>query len=113
MLAVHNLSLHLKLNFIIRFSFSFLAFQIGAIYLWVYAYNVVRMSVEASLRTTQKNRFPVGNSSVALSMPEPICSSEPLLSQTDAITSEQNAETLPLARFERKPQVAYCLRSLC
>lgn len=49
-------------------------------------------------------------------MPEPICFSEPLLSQNDAVTSEQNdavtseknAKALPLARFEKEPQVAYC-----
>ncbi|KAL8088287.1 hypothetical protein AgCh_038170 [Apium graveolens] len=94
-------------------SYASLSMAIGATYLWVYAYNVVRISVEESLRTTQKNRSHVGNSSVASSMPEPICFSETLVSQNDAVTSEQNAEILPLARFEKKTQVSYCLRSLC
>lgn len=93
---------------------SLVAFQIGAIYLWVYAYNVVRISVEASLKQVGKNGSSVGNSSIASSMTEPIGFSEPLLSQVDAVTIEHNTEALPLARFEKKNQVAHCFKlSLC
>ncbi|KAL1810901.1 hypothetical protein ACET3Z_020966 [Daucus carota] len=86
-------------------AYASLSMAIGAIYLWVYAYNVVRISVEASLKQVGKNGSSVGNSSIASSMTEPIGFSEPLLSQVDAVTIEHNTEALPLARFEKKNQV--------
>ncbi|KAK1388683.1 Auxin efflux carrier [Heracleum sosnowskyi] len=87
-------------------AYASLSMAIGAIYLWVYAYNVVRISVEASLKTKQQNGSPVGNSSVASSIAEPVSLSEPLISQNGAVTSEQNAEALPLTNFEKKTQLA-------
>ncbi|XP_017255483.1 protein PIN-LIKES 3 isoform X1 [Daucus carota subsp. sativus] len=87
-------------------AYASLSMAIGAIYLWVYAYNVVRISVEASLKQVGKNGSSVGNSSIASSMTEPIGFSEPLLSQVDAVTIEHNTEALPLARFEKKNQLS-------
>lgn len=101
---LRNLSVHLTLRYF------FVAFQIGAIYLWVYAYNVVRISVEASLKAGQRTEISVENSSISSSIAEPISFREPLLSQNDAVTSEQKAGALPLTRSEKNTQVAYCFK---
>lgn len=94
------------------FHVAVVAFQIGAIYLWVYVYNVVRISVEANLKELQINDSSVNKSTSKSSIAQPGSFTEPLLPPKDCVTSEEHAAALPYTRFDGKTQVVYYFRSL-
>lgn len=81
---------------------NFMVFQIGAIYLWSYVYNIIRISSSRNSNEVDINDLSITKSSSESStVPSDISSAEvtePLLSP--------NHLALPRTRFEEKPQVA-------
>lgn len=71
----------------------------GAIFLWSYVYNVIRLSLEVSGSS-------VGECTSITSTGEPESFTEPLLSPKEYNTSEDNADSLPCTRFDGSTQVS-------
>lgn len=89
--------------------------QIGAIYLWSYVYNIVRVSSSRSSKEVEIIDSPVNKPSREnLSSPTGSSSTEPLLSSSYLIEAEdsENGLTLPQDRLECKPQVCCSLISI-
>ena len=78
------------------------ALQLGAIFLWVYVYNIVRISLEANCGDV--NGSVVSDSSTL----KPESFTEPLLSPKEYNTSEDSTDSLPLTTFGGKAKVDYC-----
>lgn len=82
------------------------ALQMGAIFLWVYVYNIVRISIEASSIDVNGSSASEYTSETAAVKPESM--TEPLLSPKKYNTSEDSEDSLPCTRFDETKQVSYC-----
>ncbi|KAL1815865.1 hypothetical protein ACET3Z_018439 [Daucus carota] len=79
-------------------AYASLSMALGAIFLWVYVYNIVRISLEA-------NCGDVNGSVVSHSLTlKPESFTEPLLSPKEYNTSEDSTDSLPLTTFGGKAQ---------
>ncbi|GFZ10568.1 auxin efflux carrier family protein [Actinidia rufa] len=78
--------------------------QVGAVYLWSYVYNIVRISSRKSSKEAEINDSPVSKSSIETSISQLQSYEEPLLSSKHFVVSEDNA--LPCTRYEVEAQVA-------
>ncbi|CAA2995472.1 PIN-LIKES 3-like isoform X1 [Olea europaea subsp. europaea] len=83
--------------------YASLSMAIGAIYLWSYVYNIIRISSSRNSEEVEINDLSITKSSTESSMTPSGSSSkevtEPLLSS--------NQLALPQTRFEEKPQVSF------
>ncbi|KAL2529778.1 Auxin efflux carrier family protein [Forsythia ovata] len=87
----------------------------GAIYLWSYVYNIIRISSSRNTKEVEINDFSITKSPKESSIvPSGWSSTEPLLSSNDITGSEDhlsehqpNQLALPQTRFEEKPQVSF------
>lgn len=80
--------------------------QLGAIFLWVYVYNIVRISIEAN--STDLNGSAVSDNTSKTSTLKPESVTEPLLLPKEYNTSEDATDSLPYTIFDGKTQVDYC-----
>lgn len=88
------------------FHVAVVALQLGAICLWVYVYNILRISAQSSSKGVNGSSVCKSTSESSIAQPESF--TEPLLSPKDLIASEDHANALPCTRFDEKPQVIYC-----
>ncbi|EXB56256.1 Uncharacterized transporter [Morus notabilis] len=88
-------------------AYSSLSMAIGAIYLWSYVYNIVRISATSSKNSITKD-FPVSKASKESSQSDLEGSREPLLSSTKLAEPEDNSDhyALPLTVSEGKTEAA-------
>lgn len=83
------------------------ALQLGAIFLWVYVYNIVRISLEANSIDMDGSAVSDNRSNTSSLKPESV--TEPLLLPKDYNTSEDEPDSLPYTIFDGKTQVDnYC-----
>lgn len=78
--------------------FDCFALQMGAIFLWSYVYNVIRLSIEVSGSS-------VSECTSITSAEESESFTEALLSPEEYKSSEDNADSLPCTRFDGTTQV--------
>lgn len=85
--------------------------QVGAVYLWSYVYNIVRISSSKSSKEVEIVDSPVCKTSRETSISEPVSYKEPLLSSEAFVVSEDHADqfAMPCTRFEVKAQVCFQL----
>lgn len=83
------------------------ALQLGAIFLWVYVYNIVRISLEAN--SVDMNGSAISDSASETSTLKPDSVTEPLLLPKEYDTSED----LPYTIFDGKSKVHYCFFTSC
>ena len=81
------------------FDMAIVALQMGAIFLWGYVYNVIRLSIEVSASSVSECTTITGTA-------EPESFTEPLLSPKEYNVSEDKADSLPCTRFDGT-QVSY------
>lgn len=81
-------------------AYTSLSMAMGAIFLWSYVYNVIRLSLEVSGSS-------VGECTSITSTGEPESFTEPLLSPKEYNTSEDNADSLPCTRFDGSTQLGF------
>lgn len=83
--------------------------QVGAVYLWSYVYNIVRISSSKSSKVVEIVDSPECMSSRETSISEPLSYKEPLLSSVACVVSEDHADqfALPCTRFVGKAQVCF------
>lgn len=83
--------------------------QIGAIYLWSYVYNIVRVSSRATSKAVEKYHPPyvVSTSSSESPISEPVSCTEPLLSSKDL----EDHAVLPSCTRQSKALVLFHLIS--
>ncbi|XP_057469482.1 protein PIN-LIKES 3-like isoform X1 [Actinidia eriantha] len=84
--------------------YASLSMAVGAVYLWSYVYNIVRISSRKSSKEAEINDSPVSKSSIETSISQLQSYEEPLLSSKHFVVSEDNA--LPCTRYEVEAQVA-------
>ena len=85
-----------------------LPLQIGAIYLWSYVYNIVRISSKASTEVVNN----VTDSKSSSESPEsPMSCTEPLLPLKDAEDDDGDQFALPCTTFDGKAQVSFSIPS--
>ncbi|KAI3465492.1 hypothetical protein Pfo_022155 [Paulownia fortunei] len=90
-------------------AYASLSMAIGAIYLWSYVYNIVRVSSKRSSKEDEIIDSSVSKSSrESSSSPSGSSWTEPLLSSSDFTEADdhENGLALPQDRFETKPQVS-------
>ncbi|KAK1400285.1 Auxin efflux carrier [Heracleum sosnowskyi] len=86
-------------------AYASLSMAMGAIFLWVYVYNIVRISVEASsidVNDSSDNEYTSETTAV-----KPDCITEPLLSPEKYNTSEDSEDSLPCTRFDETKQLGF------
>ncbi|PSR99475.1 Protein PIN-LIKES like [Actinidia chinensis var. chinensis] len=88
----------------IGMGYASLSMAVGAVYLWSYVYNIVRISSRKSSKEAEINDSPVSKSSIETSISQLQSYEEPLLSSKHFVVSEDNA--LPCTRYEVEAQVA-------
>ncbi|KAA8514724.1 hypothetical protein F0562_017903 [Nyssa sinensis] len=88
-------------------AYASLSMAIGAVYLWSYVYNIVRISSSQSSKDVEINHS-VGKSSRETSISQSGIDEEPLLSSKECTLSKEHADQFapPSTSFEGKPQVA-------
>ncbi|KAK1374544.1 hypothetical protein POM88_030737 [Heracleum sosnowskyi] len=87
------------------FHVAVVALQMGAIFLWVYVYNIVRISIEASsidVNDSSDNEYTSETTAV-----KPDSITEPLLSPEKYNTSEDSEDSLPCTRFDETKQLGF------
>ncbi|KAL6996030.1 hypothetical protein U1Q18_006165 [Sarracenia purpurea var. burkii] len=88
-------------------AYASLSMAVGAVYLWSYVYNIVRISSSKSSKELEINDS-VSKSPREISISQSQSYEEPLLSSKDFLVSEDHADqyALPCTRFEGEAQVA-------
>lgn len=82
--------------------------QVGAIYLWSYVYNLVRVSSVPSVKETEINDSSVQKSPRETSTSDKAQVTEPLLSSKEFLASgdHQDQYTLPCTRYDGRTEVS-------
>ncbi|KAE9456811.1 hypothetical protein C3L33_11295, partial [Rhododendron williamsianum] len=90
-------------------AYASLSMAVGAVYLWSYVYNIVRISSSKSSKEVKIVDSLECMSSKETSISEPLSYKEPLLSSVACVVSEDHAAqfALPCTRFEGKAQVQF------
>ncbi|KAH7849239.1 hypothetical protein Vadar_015042 [Vaccinium darrowii] len=90
-------------------AYASLSMAVGAVYLWSYVYNIVRISSSKSSKEVEIVDSPVCKTSRETSISEPVSYKEPLLSSEAFVVSEDHADqfAMPCTRFEVKAQVVF------
>ncbi|KAI8549226.1 hypothetical protein RHMOL_Rhmol06G0009800 [Rhododendron molle] len=90
-------------------AYASLSMAVGAVYLWSYVYNIVRISSSKSSKEVKIVDSPECMSSKDTSKSEQLSYKEPLLSSVPCVVSEDHASqfALPCTRFEGKAQVPF------
>ncbi|XAR61498.1 hypothetical protein NMG60_11015940 [Bertholletia excelsa] len=87
-------------------AYASLSMAVGAVYLWSYVYNIVRISTSKNLSPVKVKDSSVGSSFEEVSTARAESYKEPLLSSKDCIASEDHDQfALPSTRLEGKAQV--------
>ncbi|KAK1400283.1 Auxin efflux carrier [Heracleum sosnowskyi] len=86
-------------------AYTSLSLALGAIFLWVYVYNIVRISVEAT--SIDMNGSAVSDNTSETSTLRPESVTEPLLLPKVYNTSEDSADSLPYTIFDGKTQQGF------
>ncbi|KAK4484014.1 hypothetical protein RD792_011227 [Penstemon davidsonii] len=91
-------------------AYASLSMAIGAIYLWSYVYNIVRVSSSRNSKEAEISDSSISKSSKESTLPSERTLTQPLLSSDHDVTGEvEDPEirlTLPQNEFENKPQVS-------
>ncbi|XAR64680.1 hypothetical protein NMG60_11008455 [Bertholletia excelsa] len=90
-------------------AYASLSMAVGAVFLWSYVYNIVRISSTRSSRQVQINDPPSVIPSREISIIEQQSCKEPLLSSEDFLKSENHVDqfSLPCSRFDEEAQVTF------
>ncbi|KAF7141020.1 hypothetical protein RHSIM_Rhsim06G0002300 [Rhododendron simsii] len=90
-------------------AYASLSMAVGAVYLWSYVYNIVRISSRKRSKAVEIVDSPECMSPKETSISEPLSYKEPLLSSVECVVSEDHADqfALPCTRFEGKAQVTF------
>lgn len=86
-------------------AYASLSMALGAVCLWVYVYNILRISAQSSSKGVNGSSVCKSTSESSIAQPESF--TEPLLSPKDLIASEDHANALPCTRFDEKPQLTF------
>ncbi|KAL8149991.1 hypothetical protein AgCh_006849 [Apium graveolens] len=83
-------------------AYASLSLALGAIFLWVYVYNIVRISLEANCIDIDGSAVSDSTSKTSSLKPESV--TEPLLLPKDYNTTEDSTDSLPYTIFDGKTQ---------
>ncbi|XP_074368975.1 protein PIN-LIKES 3-like [Apium graveolens] len=83
-------------------AYASLSLALGAIFLWVYVYNIVRISLEANCIDMDGSAVSDSTSKTSSLKPESV--TEPLLLPKDYNTTEDSIDSLPYTIFDGKTQ---------
>ncbi|XP_074368974.1 protein PIN-LIKES 3-like [Apium graveolens] len=86
-------------------AYASLSMAMGAIFLWGYVYNIVRISVEASSVDVNGSSASEHTSETTAVKPESM--TEPLLSPEKYNTSQDSDDSLPCTRFDETKQLGF------